>query len=135
MQAIGEQDSGLGIGLAGTIAAQAVRWVLLVLLVAVALAVVYRLAPDRDDARLARVSQGAVIATVLWVVGSIAFSLYVSNFGSYDVTYGAGPADRFPGRRGRGLQCRRSRRQRPPPTGDDRHSSHPRSSADSSGRG
>ena len=79
----------LGLGLAGTIAAQAARWSLLVLLVAVALAVVYRLAPNRDDARLAWVSQGAVVATVLWLIGSIAFSLYVSNFGSYDETYGA----------------------------------------------
>ena len=80
---------GLGLGLAGTVAAQVARWVLLVVLVAVALAVVYRVAPDRDDARLAWVSQGAVVAGVLWIVGSIAFSLYVSNFGSYNETYGA----------------------------------------------
>ena len=79
----------LGLGIAGTIAAQVVRWVLLVVLVAVALAVVYRFAPDRDDPKLTWVSQGATIATVLWVLGSVAFSLYVSNFGSYNETYGA----------------------------------------------
>lgn len=79
----------LGLGLAGTIAAQVARWVLLVVLVAAALAVVYRFAPDRDDPQLKWVSQGAVIATVLWLLGSIAFSLYVSNFGSYNETYGA----------------------------------------------
>ncbi|MFC3689103.1 YihY/virulence factor BrkB family protein [Aquipuribacter hungaricus] len=79
----------LGLGIAGTIAAQAARWVLLVVLVAVALAVVYRLAPDRDDPKLRWVSQGAAVATVLWLLGSIAFSLYVSNFGSYNETYGA----------------------------------------------
>jgi len=35
------------------------------------------------------VSWGAVIATIVWVLGSIAFSVYVSNFGSYGETYGS----------------------------------------------
>ncbi len=30
-----------------------------------------------------------MIATVLWLGGSIGFSVYVSKFGSYDATYGA----------------------------------------------
>ena len=32
---------------------------------------------------------GSLAATLLWVVGSILFSLYVNNFGSYNKTYGA----------------------------------------------
>ena len=32
---------------------------------------------------------GAAIATVLWIIGSALFSYYVSNFGSYDATYGS----------------------------------------------
>ena len=79
----------LGLGVVGTVLAQVARWVLLVVLVAAALAVVYRFAPDRDDPELRWASLGAVVATVLWIVGSIAFSLYVSNFGSYGETYGA----------------------------------------------
>jgi len=79
----------LGLGVVGTVLAQVARWVLLVALVAGALAVVYRFAPDRDDPKLRWASLGAVLATVLWVIGSIAFSLYVSNFGSYGETYGA----------------------------------------------
>jgi membrane protein len=79
----------LGLGVVGTVLAQVARWVLLVVLVTVALAVVYRFAPDRDDPRLKWASLGAVVATVLWLLGSIAFSLYVSNFGSYNETYGA----------------------------------------------
>jgi membrane protein len=35
------------------------------------------------------VSTGAITATVLWVVASVAFSLYVNNFGSYGKTYGS----------------------------------------------
>ena len=70
-------------------AAQVVRWLLLVLVLVVALAVVYRLAPDRDAPRFKWVSVGAVVATVLWIVGSLVFSLYVNNFGKYGNTYGA----------------------------------------------
>jgi membrane protein len=79
----------LGLAGIGLVIAQVVRWVLLVALVTVALAVVYRVAPDRDTPRFSWVSVGALVATALWVVGSIAFSLYVSNFGSYNKTYGA----------------------------------------------
>ncbi len=65
------------------------RWVLLVALVMAALAVVYRLAPDRDAPQMKWTSTGAAVATLLWVLGSVAFSLYVNNFGSYNKTYGA----------------------------------------------
>jgi membrane protein len=77
------------LGPAGRILGQVVRWVLLVLIVVVALAVLYRTAPDRDAPRFRWVTLGSLIATVLWVVGSVAFSLYVDNFGSYNKTYGA----------------------------------------------
>jgi membrane protein len=56
---------------------------------AVGLAVLYRFAPDRDAPRWRWVSWGAAIATVVWLLGSVAFSVYVSNFGSYGETYGS----------------------------------------------
>jgi membrane protein len=55
----------------------------------VALAVLYRLGPSRDASQWTWVSWGAVIATVLWLITSILFSVYVSNFGSYNKTYGS----------------------------------------------
>jgi len=55
----------------------------------VGLAVLYRYAPDRDKPKWQWVSWGAVIATLVWILGSIAFSVYVSNFGSYGETYGS----------------------------------------------
>lgn len=79
----------LALGVVGTVIAEVLRWALLVGVVVVALAVVYRVAPDRDAPRFRWVSPGAVVATVLWVAGSVAFSLYVNGFGSYDATYGA----------------------------------------------
>jgi membrane protein len=80
---------GLGLGQVGEWAASIGRWVVLALLVLVALAVVYRLAPDRASPRWRWVSGGAVVALVLWLLGSIGFSWYVDNFGKYNQTYGA----------------------------------------------
>jgi len=73
----------------GRVLAQVVRWAALVLAVIVALAILYRVAPDRDAPRFRWVSLGAIVATVLWALGSVGFSLYVSNFGNYNKTYGA----------------------------------------------
>lgn len=64
------------------------RWVVLWLLVVFALAVVYRFAPDRRAPKWRWVSWGSAIAATLWLVGSLLFSLYVRNFGSYGETYG-----------------------------------------------
>ena len=69
--------------------AEVVRWALLVVLVMVALAVVYRVAPDRPGPRLPVLSLGSSAATVVWVAGSVLFSVYVDHFSSYGQTYGA----------------------------------------------
>jgi membrane protein len=68
---------------------EVVRFVLAIVLITVALAVIYRVAPDRDAPRLRWVSIGAVVATVIWLVASIGFSVYVATFGSYAKTYGS----------------------------------------------
>ncbi len=68
---------------------EVVRWVLLAVLVMLALAVLYRVAPDRDAPKFRWVSAGAVVATILWLIASAAFSLYVTFFGNYTKTYGA----------------------------------------------
>jgi membrane protein len=80
---------GLGLGQAAELAASIARWVVLALLVLVALAVLYRFAPDRANPRWRWVSWGAVVALVLWLLGSVGFSWYVDNFGKYNQTYGA----------------------------------------------
>jgi membrane protein len=67
---------------------QILGWLVLVVLVAVALAILYRLGPERDAPRMAWVSVGAIVATVLWLVASIGFSIYTSTFGNYAKTYG-----------------------------------------------
>lgn len=71
------------------IAGQIASFVLLAVLMMVALAVLYKIAPHRDNPKVRWVSWGAVIATVLWVIGSVGFFFFVNNFGSYNETYGA----------------------------------------------
>jgi len=66
----------------------AARWLLLVVLVTAALAVLYRVAPDRDAPKMRWVSVGAALATLLWLLASVGFSVYVSTFGNYAKTYG-----------------------------------------------
>jgi membrane protein len=78
-----------GLGRAGQLTASIARWVVLAVLVLLALGVVYRLGPDRANPRWQWVSLGAVVALVLWLLGSVGFSWYVDNFGKYNQTYGA----------------------------------------------
>jgi membrane protein len=68
---------------------QVIRWALLLVVFPVGLAVVFRIAPDRTGAQFRWVSPGAVVATLLWILGSAAFSIYVTSFGNYNKTYGA----------------------------------------------
>jgi membrane protein len=67
----------------------ALRWVVMAVLMMLALALLYRYSPSRATARFQWVSPGAIAATVLWLVASVAFSLYVRHFGSYDKTFGS----------------------------------------------
>ena len=66
-----------------------VRWPVLAGIVILALAIVYRYAPDRAAPKWQWISWGSVAATALWILGSLAFATYVSKVGSYDKTYGS----------------------------------------------
>lgn len=66
-----------------------VRWPGLAIAMILALGFFYRLAPNRDDPRWRWTSPGAVVATLLWIIASIGFSIYTANFGSYNETYGS----------------------------------------------
>jgi membrane protein len=79
----------LGLGSVGETLVRLLRWPVLAVLMTSGLALIYRYAPDREDAQLQWVSWGAVIATVFWLIGSSLFSLYVSNFSRYDAIYGS----------------------------------------------
>lgn len=71
------------------IALRVVPAILLVAFVIVGLSALYRLAPDRQQARWRWITPGSVLAGVLWLLASTLFSYYVGHFASYDVTYGS----------------------------------------------
>jgi membrane protein len=65
-----------------------IRWPLLALLTMLGLSALYCYGPSRPLHRWKWLSWGAVLATVLWVGISVAFSLYLSHAGSFDQLYG-----------------------------------------------
>jgi membrane protein len=65
------------------------RWLLIAGVLLAALAVLYRYGPSRSQARFAWVSPGTILAMVLWIGGSVAFSFYVSRFAGYNETFGS----------------------------------------------
>jgi len=79
----------LPLGSLGTVLAEIARWVALLAVVAGSLAVLYRVAPDRDAPQFRWVSLGSLVVTVVWAAVSLGFTFYVNNFGSYNKTYGA----------------------------------------------
>ena len=62
--------------------------VVLVGFVLVALSLLYRFGPSRRVARWRWVTPGSVVATLLWLLASVLFSVYVQHVASYDATYG-----------------------------------------------
>jgi membrane protein len=68
------------------------RWPIGAAALLTAFAIVYALAPERParrgDRSLHSVLPGAAVGTALWFAASRLYTAYVSNFGSYDKTYG-----------------------------------------------
>lgn len=64
------------------------QWPVLAALFLLALGILYHFAPDLRG-RWRWLTPGAVTAFGLWLVFSLAFGLYVRNFGSYNAVYGA----------------------------------------------
>jgi len=80
--------SGLGLSGAALVGVQVLRWLVLLVVLAIALAILYKVAPNRDDPKFRWSSVGAIVAVVIFIVASVGFSLYANFFSSYDKTYG-----------------------------------------------
>ncbi len=70
-------------------AAPVLAWAALGILMALVLAFLYRVGPDRRAARWRWISWGAAGATLLWVATSVALFAYVRTLGTYESTYGS----------------------------------------------
>lgn len=65
------------------------RWPILAGIIFISFLGFYRLAPNRDIISLKKLMPGAALATVLWILLSILFSIYVQNFNNYSAEFGA----------------------------------------------
>jgi membrane protein len=79
----------LGIGSVGITVWNIAKWPVLVLLVSLAIAVLYWLAPNVRQPGFRWLSPGGLLAVLLWAIASTGFAFYVANFGSYNKTYGS----------------------------------------------
>jgi membrane protein len=79
----------LPIGGQAKIIGEIIRWPIVVVLLIVGLAVVYRFAPCRREVKWQWMSWGSVVAIILWITASAVFSFYVGRFGRYDRTFGS----------------------------------------------
>jgi membrane protein len=75
---------GAGFDLAWTI----LRWPFALALVVLAIAFINYFAPDAEQ-DWEWVTPGAVLATLLWLLASLCFKVYVSQFADYNATYGS----------------------------------------------
>jgi membrane protein len=79
----------IGLGPAMATVVSLARWPLLLLLIMVALAMLYRFGPSREQPQWRWVTWGSGFAAIAWLIGSMLFSWYVSKFGTYNETYGS----------------------------------------------
>jgi membrane protein len=68
---------------------RAVRWLLMIALFLVATALIYRIAPSRTHARWSWIVPGAIAASIVWLIASVAFSVFLENFSAYNATFGS----------------------------------------------
>ena len=84
-----ELGDTLGIGETTVTLWNIVKWPILLIVVTFLVAILYYATPNVRQPKFRWVSVGAGFAIVVWVLASLAFGLYVANFGSYNQTYGA----------------------------------------------
>ena len=65
------------------------RWPVVLAVLAVGLAILYRYAPSRGPVPWHWITPGAGAACILWLIGSVVFAIYVQNLGAYNETFGA----------------------------------------------
>ena len=66
-----------------------VRWPVMLVLVALALAFIYRYGPSRDEPKWRWITWGSTFAALAWLGFSAIFSFYAAHFGSFNKTYGS----------------------------------------------
>jgi membrane protein len=82
---------GRVVGLSDTVVTvwSVAKWPVLLVLVVFMISLLYFLAPNVRQPKFRWISAGGVVALLVWIVASVGFAFYVSQFGSYNKTYGS----------------------------------------------
>lgn len=64
------------------------RWPVVVILMMLVVALLYYVTPDVEQ-EFRFITPGSVLSVIVWIAASVAFGVYVQNFGNYDATYGS----------------------------------------------
>ena len=65
------------------------RWPVLLIMVGLALALIYRFGPSRQKVRWRWITWGSAVASIVWLIASALFAFYAANFGKFNQTYGS----------------------------------------------
>jgi membrane protein len=79
----------IGISSTATTIWDIAKWPVLAALFVTMISILYYASPNVKLRGFKWVTPGSLVALVVWVLASAGFAFYVSNFGSYDKTYGA----------------------------------------------
>lgn len=79
----------IGLGDAAVTAWGIAKWPVILLVVVMMVAILYYWTPNIRQPKFRWVSVGAAVAILIWVLASVAFGFYVSNFSNYNKTYGS----------------------------------------------
>ena len=84
--AVGDE---IGLGDTALTAWSIVKWPVLFFAVVCVIGLLYRYSPNVEHEGARWILPGSLVATMLWIVASAGFSIYVANFGAYSNTYGS----------------------------------------------
>jgi membrane protein len=84
-----EIGSVIGLGSTALDIWDVAKWPVIALIVAGMFAVLYWAAPNVKHEGFSWITAGGLLAVIIWIAASGLFAFYVSNFGSYNATYGA----------------------------------------------
>jgi membrane protein len=79
----------IGLGAGAVTMWNILKWPVILAIVIVLVAMLYHFTPNVRKPKLRWVSVGATVAILTWILASVAFAVYVANFGSYNKTYGS----------------------------------------------
>ncbi|PVA07053.1 YihY/virulence factor BrkB family protein [Thalassorhabdomicrobium marinisediminis] len=68
---------------------EVIRWSVAIAVLFIGLGVLYRYGPNRRFARLGWITPGAFLVIILWLIVSLIFTAYVTNFSTYTEVYGS----------------------------------------------